>query len=129
VVCRFCGSVPAVQTKFRGHRGMIVLMQFLSTEGPFCRDCGLSVYRYMTSRTLIQGWWGYGSIFITPVTVLINLFRRLKLARLAAPQPNPHGASQPPMSPGPRLLQRPMTWLGIAIPIIAVTLIVLFAGS
>ncbi|WP_344521114.1 hypothetical protein, partial [Paractinoplanes durhamensis] len=127
--CRLCGSVPAVDTKFRGHRGMIVLMQFLSTEGPFCRDCGLGVFRHMTSRTLVQGWYGYASLIIAPITVLMNLARRDKVASLAAPQPNPHAPSHQPMDPGPRLLQRPMTWIGLLIPVALVTLVVIAANS
>jgi hypothetical protein len=125
--CRFCGSVPAVETTFRGHRGMIVFMQFLSTEGPFCRDCGLGTFRHMTSRTLVQGWYGYASMIITPVTVVINLVRRGKIARLTPPQPNPYGPSRPPMDPGPRLLQRPMTWIGASIPFALVIAIIAIA--
>jgi hypothetical protein len=123
VSCRFCGSVPAVATTFRGHQGMIVLMRFLRMEGPFCRDCGLGTFRHMTSRTLVQGWYGYGSFIITPITVLINLFKRSKVASLPAPQPNPYGPSRRPMNPGPRLLARPMTWLGLCIPVIVAGLI------
>jgi hypothetical protein len=123
VSCRFCGSVPAVATTFRGHQGMIVLMRFLRTEGPFCRDCGLGTFRHMTSRTLVQGWYGYGSFVITPITVVINLFKRNKVASLPAPQPNPYGPSRQPMNPGPRLLARPMTWLGLCIPVIVAGII------
>jgi len=125
VSCRFCGSVPAVETTFRGHQGMIVLMRFLRMEGPFCRDCGLGTFRHMTSRTLVQGWYGYGSFIITPITVLINLFKRGKVAKLPAPQPNPFGPSRQPMNPGPRLLARPMTWLGLCIPIVVLGLFIL----
>jgi hypothetical protein len=121
--CRFCGSVPAVSATFRGHQGMIVLMRFLRMEGPFCRDCGLGTFRHMTSRTLVQGWYGYGSFVITPITVLINLVRRNKVAKLPPPQPNPFGPSRQPMNPGKRLLARPMTWLGLCIPLIALGLI------
>ena len=65
--CRFCGCVPAVETTFRGHQGFLVVMRFLSVPGPFCRDCGLATFRTMTSRTLVQGWYGYGSLIITPI--------------------------------------------------------------
>jgi hypothetical protein len=125
--CRFCGNVPAVDTKFRGHQGMIVVMRFLHTDGPFCRDCGLGTFRHMTSRTLVQGWYGYASLLITPITVLMNIVRRGKVAKLAPPQPNPFGPSRAPMNPGPRLLARPMTWIGLAIPFLLVALIVAIA--
>ncbi|WIM99455.1 hypothetical protein ACTOB_003108 [Actinoplanes oblitus] len=129
LACRFCGSVPAAQAKFRGHQGMLVMMRFLSNEGPFCRDCGLGVFRHMTSRTLVQGWYGYASFVITPFTVLMNLVRRNSVAALPAPQPNPYGPSQPPMDPGPRLLQRPMTWAGLLIPFALVALIAYAASQ
>jgi hypothetical protein len=123
--CRLCGSVPAVDATFRGHVGMVYLMRFKRFEGPFCRDCGLGTFRHMTSRTLVQGWYGYGSFFITPITVVINLFRRNKVAKLAPPQPNPFGPSRQPMDPGQRLLARPMTWIGLAIPFVLLTLLIL----
>ncbi|GIE92320.1 hypothetical protein [Actinoplanes regularis] len=127
--CRFCGSIPAVETKFRGHQGMVVVMRFLSNSGPFCRDCGLGVFRHMTSRTLVQGWYGYGSFIITPITVIMNLFRRGSVANLPAPQPNPYGPSRPPMDPGPRLLERPLTWVGLLIPFALISLIIFMASQ
>jgi hypothetical protein len=122
--CRLCGSVPAAPAKFRGHQGFIVMMRFLSLDGPFCRDCGLATFRTMTSRTLVQGWYGYASFIITPITVLMNIVRRGKVASLPAPQPNPYGPSRPPMEPGPRLLQRPMTIIGLGIPFALIILLV-----
>ncbi len=127
--CRMCGSVPAAAATFRGHQGFIIVMRFLSLEGPFCRDCGLATFRRMTSRTLVQGWYGWASFIITPITVLINLVRRGRVANLGAPQPNPFGPSRPPMDPGPRLLQRPMTIIGLAVPFALVVLIALLASQ
>jgi hypothetical protein len=127
--CRLCGSVPAADVTFRGHQGMIVLMRFLRFPGPFCRPCGLGTFRHMTSRTLLQGWYGYASFVITPVTLLINLTRRAKVAALAPPQPNPSGPSRPPMDPGPGLLARPLTWIGLAIPLAIIALFVLAVSS
>lgn len=118
--CRLCGSVPAAPAKFRGHQGFVVVMRFLSLDGPFCRDCGLATFRRMTSRTLVQGWYGYASFVITPITILINIGRRGKVASLPAPQPNPWGPSRPPMDPGPHLLARPMTIIGLGIPFVLI---------
>jgi hypothetical protein len=125
VRCRFCGCVPAVQTKFRGHQGMIILMRFLSLDGPFCRDCGLSTFRDMTTKTLWQGWYGYGSMIITPITVLMNLFRRGKVAKLPAPQRAADGSGGTPMNPGKPLLARPAALIGICIPFLLIALFVL----
>ncbi|GAB3807730.1 hypothetical protein [Micromonospora zhanjiangensis] len=122
--CRLCASVPAAKAKFRGHQGMLVIMRFLSLDGPFCRDCGLATYRTMTSRTLVQGWYGYASFIITPITVLWNLVPRGKVAGLPAPRPAAHGQSRRPLDPGPPLLLRPMSIIGLAIPFALVLLVV-----
>ncbi|MQY04608.1 hypothetical protein ACRB68_26650 [Actinomadura sp. RB68] len=99
---------------------MLIVMSFRSLEGPFCRDCGLSVFRKLTADTLIQGWYGYLSLLITPITVLINLARRGKVAHLAQPT----GGGQP-MDPGPPLLARPTAIIGIFMPLILILVIVL----
>lgn len=124
VQCRFCGCVPAAQVTFRGHRGMIIIMQFLRQPGPFCRDCGLATFRSMTARTLLQGWWGYFSFIITPFTVLTNLVRRGKVAGLPAPTPPPSGQHKRPMDPGAPLFARPMALAGLAIPFVALILLI-----
>lgn len=101
--CRVCGAQPAVRATVRGHQGMLVLMRFLRQEGPFCRDCGLATYRKMSADTLWQGWWGPLSLFITPVTVLMNLAARSRFVGLAPPA----GHILPSLSPGKPLWRRP----------------------
>ena len=122
--CRLCGCVPAVRTTFRAHHGMIIMMRFLHLAGPFCRDCGLATFRRMTAETLIAGWWGYASFVITPITVLINLTRRGKVAHLPPPSPPAGGPHGRPLDPGSPLLTRPHALIGLAVPIIAVIVIV-----
>ena len=122
--CRFCGHVPAVDVTFRGHRGMVVLMQFLHLRGPFCRDCGVATFRDMTAKTLIQGWYGYASFLITPITVLINAARRGKVANLPAPQRPPYGPSGRPMNPGAPLFARPSALIGLGIPVLLIMLLI-----
>jgi hypothetical protein len=57
----------------------------------------------------------------------VNLSRHGTVAALPAPQPNPYGPSRHPMDPGPRLLEPPMTWIGLCIPFVVVALHVLIA--
>ncbi len=122
--CRLCGCVPAVDVTFRQHRGMIVLMQFMRSEGPFCRDCGLAVFRETTAKTLIQGWWGFASTVITPVTVLINAARRGKVANLEQPRPPAGGRPyRRPVDPSPALFARPSAIIGVCIPALVVVAI------
>ncbi|QKW32616.1 hypothetical protein HUT06_24155 [Actinomadura sp. NAK00032] len=100
-------------------------MSFLHVKGPFCRDCGLSVFRDMTAKTLIGGWWGYISFIATPVTVLINLARHGKVAGLAAPTPPPDGRPHGrPADPGPPLMTRPIAIIGALVPLLLAVLVV-----
>lgn len=117
LLCRYCHNGPAVQTTFRQHTGMLILMKFASIEGPFCRNCGLHAFRSTTSHTIIAGWWGWLSAFITPVTILINVLRREKVAKLAPPVVGPNGLT--PADPGKPLLRRPAV-LGLLLPVLAV---------
>jgi hypothetical protein len=126
--CRQCGCGPAADVTFRGHRGMILLMQFLSAPGPFCRDCGIATFRTMTSRTLVQGWWGFLSFFITPFILLINLIRVRKVSRLAPPMPHPDGQSVRPMPVGRPVYLRP-TMLGLLVPLAFIGLVAVGAAN
>ncbi len=117
--CRHCGATPAAAVDIRGHRGFIVFMQFLRMSGPFCRDCGLATYRRMTLENVWLGCWGPMSMFINPLTMLINLIAYNSIAKLAPPIPGMPGR---PLDPGKPLFQRPAA-LGFLLPIAAWSLI------
>jgi hypothetical protein len=125
VNCRFCGGSPAVDVTVRAHRGMIWLMTFRSLKGPFCRTCGTAAIRDMSGQTLVQGWWGLGSAFITPITLLINLVSYNKIKAL----PEPEYRQGPPMDPGKPLMNRPHA-VGFAVPAVAflAILVLIIAG-
>jgi hypothetical protein len=114
VNCRFCGGSPAVDVTVRAHRGMIWLMTFRSLKGPFCRTCGTAAIRDMSGQTLVQGWWGLGSAFITPITLLVNLVSYSKIKALGEPEYR----QGPPMDPGKPLMNRPQA-AGFAVPAVA----------
>jgi hypothetical protein len=115
--CRLCGSTPAANVAFSGNVGMLFLFRHLTTSGPFCRDCGLRVFRDMTSDTLMLGWWSIVSLVANPFTIIGNLRRRAAVARLATPQRDPAvQASLPaPLDPGKPVLRRFQSWFGPAI--------------
>jgi hypothetical protein len=117
--CRICGALPVADTKVRGHQGMVLLMRFLSRQGPFCRDCGLATVREMTASTLWQGWWGPLSLFITPITVLSNLGPWSAVRRLGPPT----GGVLPPLNPGRPLWLRPAA-LALLVPAVLLVLAV-----
>ncbi|MBB5916111.1 hypothetical protein BJY24_005023 [Nocardia transvalensis] len=120
VYCAYCGATPAARVDFRGHRGLLIVMQFRRQPGPFCRDCGLATYRRMTVDSAWLGWWGLLSVVINPTTMLINLPARATVAALAPPAP---GSPRQPMDPGKPLLHRPAA-LGLLIPVTIVASIV-----
>lgn len=121
--CRFCGSVPAVDATVRKHVGLIFLMRFVKLTGPFCRSCGMASVRDMTSQSMWQGWWGYASSVINPITMLMNIGPMRKFKRL----PEPSGGSVAPMNPGKPLFRRPAV-AGLLIPVVAVGVIVYAIG-
>ncbi|MFI9510087.1 hypothetical protein [Nocardia sp. NPDC052566] len=116
VYCAYCGATPAARVDIRGHRGFLIMMQFLKQPGPFCRDCGIATYRRMTIESAWIGWWGFASFVINPITMLINLAARAQIGRLAAPLPGSH---YQPMDPGKPLYLRPGL-LGLLIPVLVI---------
>lgn len=116
--CTICGGYPAVPATVRGHQGFLVMMKFLKRRGTFCRSCGIAIHREMTTNTLWQGWWGFASFLITPVTVLLNLAPRSAFNKL----PTPTGGVRPPLDPGKPIFGRPGAF-GVLVPLIAVAVI------
>ncbi|MEU3876363.1 MULTISPECIES: hypothetical protein [Streptomyces] len=119
--CRICGGFPAVDATVRGHQGILVMMRFLRLEGPFCRNCGMSVWRDMTGKTMVQGWWSPVSLVLfTPFTLLWNLVVRARITKLPPPVP---GQPRQQLDPGVPLRQRPYM-LGLLLPVAWVAFIV-----
>ncbi|GAA1570126.1 hypothetical protein GCM10009789_24610 [Kribbella sancticallisti] len=118
--CRFCGAVPAVPATVRGHVGLIVVMRFLKLEGPFCKTCGVATIREMTSKSMLQGWWGIGSAIVNPITMLVNLGTYSKFKNLPEPAPGMPGR---PMEPGKPLFKRPAVF-GLLVPVAVIALLV-----
>ena len=126
VRCRMCGSTPAAMVTYRRHTGMLLLMRFSGKAGPFCRDCGLSTFREAQAYTLLAGWWGWASFFIAPITMLVNLARRGKVAKLAPPTDAAPGFH--PANPGRPVYQR-FAIAGLLIPLAVIGLIVAAAAT
>lgn len=119
--CRFCGSAPAVALTIYEHNGYVLLMTFKNLRGPYCRNCGLHVWRRMTDATLLRGWLGMLSFFIAPFTALVNLVNLPKLTSL--PEPQPGSGFQMPANPGAGLLRRPGVYVYAGV--IAVVILIL----
>jgi hypothetical protein len=64
---------------------MILLQRFYKVRAHLCRDCGSSMLKRWTGRTLVQGWWGYISFFVNWFVLVMNLVAAIKLSRLPHP--------------------------------------------
>jgi len=120
--CRFCGSRPAVNARVRSETGKILRRTRQWMDGPFCRDCGVSTFRYMTNRTLISGWWGTISFFANWLTIFGNAGAWWRFRGLAAPQPTPGvvGILPRPAPTGASLWRRPGVYLAMGILVVFV---------
>lgn len=123
--CRFCGGFPAVDVNVRGHQGLVLWYRMLRMPGPFCLTCGTATVRDMSARTLVQGWWGWASLILTPITLLMNLGANGKIKRLPPPMPGTHG---PQLDPGVPLSRRPHTAMLLLPLSLAVTVLLAATG-
>jgi len=114
LACKLCGSTPAANMTIHEHNGRLLWMVHKTNKGPFCRDCGTALLRHHQNSTLFQGWFGIFSFFITPVTLLLNLFTWRKVKALGPPQRDPNVESKipAPLNPGKPLLRRPGLYVG-----------------
>ncbi len=122
VRCRFCGSAPAVPMTVYEHNGFIILMQFKHLTGPFCRNCGLTVWRRMTNTTLLRGWLGFLSFFIAPATAVVNLINLPRLTRLSPP--DRATAARQPADPGRGMFTRAGVYVYAAVVVVVVLVFV-----
>lgn len=129
LVCKLCGSTPAANVTIHEHNGRIVWMVHKTNKGPVCRDCGTALLRHHQNSTLFQGWFGWLSFFITPVTLLLNLNVWRKVKALGPPHRDPNVESKipAPLNPGKPLLRRPGPYVGGAVVAVVATFLVISA--
>ena len=61
---------------------MVFMQRFVKVTEPMCRDCGTQLLRQFTTRTLVQGWWGYISFFVNWFVLAANGMAYRELAQL-----------------------------------------------
>lgn len=85
--CEMCGRSPARKLVIRRHIGMLFMQRFIKIQPTLCRECGTRTVLKFTGQTLIQGWWGVFSLFISnPYTIIMNMVALVQAKRLPAPQ-------------------------------------------
>ena len=84
--CHRCGRIaPVEHVVFRRHTGMFVFMVHEKTDALLCRICVGQVFASTTLLTLLLGWWGFFSFFVTLFVLPANVFNYLGARRLAWP--------------------------------------------
>lgn len=98
--CESCGAQAETRyVDFHQHIGLVVLMLHSSVKGELCRECVGQNFWTTTGITLVAGWWGCVSFFITPFVLLNNVVRYLSCMGMG---------TDPGRSPDPpRRRQRP----------------------
>ncbi len=112
-----CGHGPAVDVVFRAHRGYVMMVRLVAEGGPYCRDCGLAMFRELTSVMMVHGWWSVVSPVVAPAVILLNLRARRAVLRLGGPGDRcPYVTpNMRPLPPGKPVLARPKSWLGLVL--------------
>lgn len=83
--CFVCGGAPAQSHAVRRHVGMLIMQKFYKVNDPLCRNCGLSLTRQWTAKTLVQGWWGVFSMFFNNFVLVANGVAALNFRKMAPP--------------------------------------------
>ncbi|MFG2425655.1 hypothetical protein ACGFWD_42585 [Streptomyces sp. NPDC048448] len=125
--CHVCQAHPAARTEIRSHTGLVLWGRTRTVIRPLCRQCGISLVRTMTTRTLWQGWWGILSLlFHTPAALVHNWAARRQFTELPVSAPPPGRTS---LAPGKPVLLRPQAYVALIPAVWAAALIVHLAGG
>ncbi len=85
-ICQSCGRVA--ETKYVAYYqniGLLFLHLLRSAKGNFCKDCTNRYFWRYTGTTLLLGWWGIISFFITLFVLPNNIIRYLGTLGLRRP--------------------------------------------
>jgi hypothetical protein len=83
--CKVClRRIPTAFVSFTEITGMLVVRQERRFFGLLCRACLGPLYRRYLTHTLLLGWFGVFSFFLTPFYALENTFEYLKARRTLA---------------------------------------------
>lgn len=95
--CESCGAAAPTQfAELHQNIGMLFMRQSRHVHGHLCRACIERYFWQFTPTTLLLGWWGLISFFITPVYLIGNISTAIKARRLPAGRsPVATTASQP----------------------------------
>ena len=95
-VCEACGArKPTHRVEFRQNVGLVLLRLSKTVEGRLCPDCIEKNFWSMTLVTLVAGWWGVISLFLTPIFLIINFVSYLGAVWALARHERAAGSREP----------------------------------
>jgi hypothetical protein len=95
VSCQCCGvEAPTQYVEFFQNIGAIVVRFHKSIKGNLCKNCIDQYFWEYTMISLVAGWWGFISFFMTPFVLLNNIIRYLGTQKL----PSVPAGAVPPTS-------------------------------
>ena len=103
--CDMCGWGPAKNVKFYAVTGLIIFLRTYTFDAKMCRSCALGIYNEAQRNTLLKGWWGIFSFFVTIVTFILNASHVNSVKSMLPPQGRYPGAYS--LSPVPLPALRP----------------------
>lgn len=118
--CSVCGAQQVAAVSVKRHVGMVFWWRTRTADGPFCRPCGITLVREMTTRSLWQGWWGLFSLLINLLILAENLDAYRQLVRLPPSRP---AVGRSALRPGKPVLRRPLAYVALIPAVWAVVLI------
>jgi hypothetical protein len=73
-ICQGCHrEAPTARVTFHQHTGAVVLMFHRHITANLCQECIDRYFKEYSLHTLLLGWWGLISFFVTPVCLLMNV--------------------------------------------------------
>lgn len=87
--CQACGQIgPTRKIKFHENIGMMIRRKFKTIDAILCKNCINHFFWTLTGRTMLLGWWGTISFFVSIYILLNNLFRYIFTLGMGKPKRN-----------------------------------------
>ena len=73
--CQMCGRYGTTHVvSIRQNIGLLYSRRTRTIEGELCRNCIRKYCLKFTAVSLVGGWWGVISLFVTPVFIICNTY-------------------------------------------------------
>lgn len=89
IICQACGKeAPCAYAEFHYNIGMLVMRRHMQINGIMCKRCIHKNFWKFTLKDITLGWWGYISLLMTPIFLVMNIVRYIAVLSLPATPPD-----------------------------------------